>query len=111
MQTWLESGAAAFQLLVMLGLGWLIVFLVAELVERRVGGKRHRKGSAGTILGWLWDYSNMIGIPTLLLGAAYLIWSMTWGPGVSAGPTMPIVLLMTVAGFLIGFGPGLRRGG
>jgi hypothetical protein len=109
MQSWWEGGVAAFQLLVMMGLGWLIVFLVAQVVEQRVGRKRRGKGSGRSVLGWFWNYANPIGIATLLSGAAYLIWSMTWGPGLSAGPTMLVILLMLAAGFLIGFAPGLRR--
>ena len=84
------------------------------MVERRLRprGRGERRGGGPGILGavaWLWDYSNVIGIPTLLLGTAYLIWTMNWGPGLDSGPTMLIVLLMMAAGCLIGFGPALRR--
>ena len=86
------------------------MFLVTRVVEQRLRRKRRRPGpGALAALGWLWEYSNVIGIPTLLLGTAYLIWSMNWGPGLNSGPTMLVILLMMAAGFLIGFGPGLRR--
>ncbi len=110
MQSWWDTGSAAFQLLIALVLGWAAVFLVARVVEGRLR-RKHVRGSGGALgaLGWVWAYSNVIGIPTLVFGAGYLIWTMNWGPGLSAGPTMLIILLMAAAGFLIGFGPGLRR--
>ena len=113
MQSWWEGGLPALRLLVLMGLGWCAVFLVARVVERRLrprgrGGRRDGPGIR-SVVGWLWDYSNVIGIPTLLLGAAYLIWTMSWGPGLESGPTMLIIMLMMAAGFLVGFGPGLRR--
>ena len=113
MPSWWEGGPAAFQLLLMMGAGWFVVFAIAGVLERRMRGQRRgaRRRGPGLLAaaGWLWDYSNVIGIPTLLLGAAYLIWTMNWGPGLDSGPTMLIILLMMAAGFLVGFGPGLRR--
>ena len=113
MQSWWEGGVPALRLLLLMTLGWCAVFLVTRVVERRLrppgrGDRRRGTGVVGAV-GWLWSYSNVIGIPTLLLGAAYLIWTMNWGPGLESGPTMLIILLMMAAGFLIGFGPGLRR--
>jgi hypothetical protein len=109
MQAWLEAGSAAIQLLLVLIVAWFAVFLISGYVERRVS----RRGGGGPgllgVLGWLWEYSNVIGIPTLLLGAAFLIWSMNWGPGLSSGPALLAILLMSVAAFVVGFGPGLRR--
>ena len=110
MQSWFESAQAALQLVLMLVLGWTTIFLVSRVLEQRLSRKRPRRGpGALDALGWLWDYSNVIGIPTLLLGAGYLIWSMNSGPGLGTGPTMLVILLMVVAGFLVGFGPGFRR--
>ena len=113
MQSWWEGGLPALQLLLLMTLGWCAVFLVTQVVERRLrprgrGQGRRAPGIIGAA-GWLWEYSNLIGIPTLLLGVSYLIWTMSWGPGLESGPTMLIILLMLAAGFLIGFGPGLRR--
>jgi len=110
MQPLFGGGAAACQLLLMLAIGSLAVFMVSRVLEQRMGRKKPSRGpSALDALGWLWDYSNLIGIPVLLAGAAYLLWSLNWGPGLSTGPTMLVVLLMMVAAFLIGFGPSLRR--
>ena len=113
MQTVLDGGAAAIQVLVMMIAGWISVYLVTRILEPRIrgAGRGRRRGGVGTLgaVGWLWDYSNVIGIPTLLFGTAYLVWSMYWGPGLSSGPTLLIILLMSAAGLLIGFGPGLRR--
>lgn len=110
MQLWWEGSLAAAQLLLLMTIGWLTVFLASRAVEQRLTRKRHRAGPATlSALSWLWAYSNVIGIPTLLFGSAYLIWSMNWGGGLSSGPTALVVLLMMVAGFLIGFGPGMRR--
>ena len=110
MQSWWQSGFAALQLLIMLVVGWFAVFLVTSLLEQRMRrNERGRKGGMLATLGWVWAYSNVIGIPTLLLGAAYLLWSMSSGAGLNSGPTMLVILLMSAAAFLIGFGPGLRR--
>jgi len=114
MQASWEGGSAALRLLLLMGLGWCAVFAVTRLVEWRLrgpSGSGRRHGGAGVLgaVGRLWEYSNVIGIPTLLLGAAYLIWAMNWGPGLEGGPTMLVILAMMAAGFLVGFGPGLRR--
>ena len=110
MQGWFDSAQAALRLLLMLVLGWTAIFLVTRILEQRLDRKRPRRGpSSLDALGWLWSYSNVIGIPTLILGAAYLIWSMNSGTGLGGGPTMLVILLMTGAGFLVGFGPSLRR--
>ncbi len=113
-QAWWEGGLPALRLLLLMGLAWCAVFMVARLVEWRLrgpsgGGRGHGGASVLGTAARLWEYSNVIGIPTLLLGAAYLIWAMNWGPGLEGGPTMLIILAMMAAGFLIGFGPGLRR--
>ena len=76
-------------------------------VERRLRGK----SSVSAIwesFAWLWDNSNVIGIPILVLGAVYLIWAMNYGPGLG-GPTLLIVLLMGAATALVGLAPSLRR--
>jgi hypothetical protein len=107
MQGVFDSAAAAFTLLIILIIGWLTVLLVATLVERRMRGR-----SAGPSMWagftWIWDYSNMIGIPLLIVGAAYLIWAINYGPGVG-GIGMLVIMLMAAAGALIGFAPNLRR--
>ena len=107
MQGVLDSAAAAFTLLVILIIGWLTVLLVATLVERRVRGKNAGPGMWDSFT-WVWDYSNQIGIPLLVLGAAYLIWAINYGPGLG-GIGMMVIMLMAAAGALIGFAPGLRR--
>jgi hypothetical protein len=109
MQTVLDAWAAGLQLLVLMIVGWCTVFVVSRTVEQRLRRKGRRSPGIVATLGWVWDYSNAIGILTLLLGTAYLIWAMSWGPGLSAGPTALVILTMALAGLLIGFGPGLRR--
>jgi hypothetical protein len=111
MQAFVDTWLAALQLTVMLVIGWVVVYLVSRVTERRLR-RKSRGGSAQGLLAttsWVWDNSNIIGIPTLLFGAAYLIWSMNWGPGLSAGPTMLVIFLMAAAGCLIGIAPALRR--
>jgi hypothetical protein len=109
MQSVYDAWAAGLQLLVLMIVGWCAVFLVSRAVEQRLRRKGQRSPGVVATLSWVWGYSNVIGIPTLLLGTAYLIWAMSWGPGLSAGPTALVILLMALAGLLIGFGPGLRR--
>jgi hypothetical protein len=107
MQGILNSAMAAFTLLVMLMIGWAAVFVVTAYVERRVRGK----SSVSAIwesFTWLWDNSNVIGIPVLVVGAVYLVWAMNYGPGLG-GPTLLIVLLMGAATALVGLAPSLRR--
>ncbi len=102
-----ESAKAAFTLLLVLFIGWGIVFAAGTMAERKFGKKRGTQGvwAAST---WVWDNANLIGIPTLLLGAGYLIWAMNYGPGLG-GPSLLVLLLMGAAGMLIGFAPALRR--
>jgi len=107
MQGVLDSAAAAFTLLVILIIGWLTVLLAATLVERRLRGKNAGPGVWSSFT-WVWDNSNLIGIPLLLLGAAYLIWAINYGPGIG-GIGMLVIMLMAAAAALIGFAPALRR--
>ena len=107
MQGVLDSAAAAFTLLVILVIGWLTVALAATLVERRLRGK-NAAANAWSSFSWVWDNSNLIGIPLLLLGAAYLIWAINYGPGIG-GIGMLVIMLMAAAAALIGFAPSLRR--
>ena len=106
MQGVLDSAAAAFTLLVILIIGWLTVLLAATLVERRL--RKNAGPSIWSSFTWVWDNSNLIGIPLLLAGAAYLIWSINYGPGVG-GIGMLVIMLMAAAAALIGFAPALRR--
>ena len=57
---------------------------------------------------WVWDNANLIGIPTLILGAVYMIWALNYGPGIG-GPSLLILMLMGAATLLIGFAPAMRR--
>jgi hypothetical protein len=107
MQDILNSASAAFTLLVILIIGWLTVLLAATLVERRLRGKHGAPGLWASFT-WVWDNSNLIGIPLLLAGAAYLIWAINYGPGVG-GIGMLVIMLMAAAAALIGFAPALRR--
>ena len=107
-----DAASAAFNLLLIFVVGWLIVLAASQFTERRL--RRGKGGKGPGIVGsvtWLWDNANLIGIPMLLLGTVYLIWAMYFGPGLAAGPTMLVVLLMAAAGLLIGFAPSVRRGG
>lgn len=106
MQGVLETAQAAFTLLLILFTGWLVVFAVATLVERKLRGK----AAAPTLwssFAWLWDNANVIGIPVLVLGTIYMIWAIYYGPGIG-GPSLLVLLLMGAAGLLIGFAPALR---
>jgi hypothetical protein len=109
LQTWIDSILAGFQVILLLLLGWVIVVAASRYTERRL----RRKGKPGPgifdSLNWLLDYSNTIGIPILLAGTAYFIWALGWGPGLATGPTAIVLLLMTLAGLLVGLGPSLRR--
>lgn len=106
MQSWFDVGAGAFQLLIVMTIAWIAVFLVSRITERRLRRKSPRRASGGSgVLGWLWDYSNPIGIGSLFAGAAYLIWAMNWGGGLGTGPTALVILLMMAGGFMIGFAP------
>ncbi len=112
MQTLFDAAAAAINLLAVFAVGWLIVVAASQYTERRLRrGKASRAPDIGSSVVWVWDNANLIGIPTLLLGTTYLVWAMYLGPGLSAGPTMLVVLLMGAAGLLIGFAPTARRGG
>ena len=107
-----DAAAAAFNLILIFLVGWVIVLAVTVYTERRL--RRGKDGKGPGVVGsatWLWDNANRIGIPTLILGAAYLVWAMYFGPGLAAGPTMLVVMLMGAAGLLIGFAPSVRRGG
>ena len=101
------SATAAFTLLLVLLIGWTVVFLVTAYVERRVRGKTTGPGLWASFT-WLWDNSNVIGIPILLVGVVYLIWAMNYGPGLG-GITLLVVMIMGAATALIGLAPSLRR--
>jgi hypothetical protein len=106
MQGILVSAQAALTLLLILLIGWTIVFVAGSLVERKLKGGR--APSIWSSFAWVWDNANWIGIPTLVVGAAYIVWAMNYGPGLG-GPTLLILMLMATAGLLIGFAPTLRR--
>src|SRR5438552_1074636 len=107
MQSIISTAQAAFLLVVVLVIGWTLVYLASSAVERKLRGGR-AVPSIWSSFSWVWDNSNTIGIPTLVLGAAYILWAMYYGPGLG-GPTLLILMLMAAAGFLIGFAPSLRR--
>ena len=107
-----DAAAAAFNLMLIFLVGWAIVIAATVYADRRL--RRGKGGKGPGIVGsvsWLWDNANRIGIPILVLGAAYLVWAMYFGPGLGACPTMLVVRLMGAAGLLIGFAPSVRRGG
>ena len=108
----IDAAGAALNLLLVFVVGWLLVIGASRYTEKRLRRRAATKGP-GIVASatWLWDNANVIGIPTLLLGTTYLVWAMYFGPGLSAGPTMLVVLLMGAAGLLIGFAPSARRGG
>ena len=113
MLSWFDAASAAFQLLIVMTIAWVTVFLVSRVAERRLrrSGPGGRSSASGA-LGWLWNYSNPIGIGTLLAGAGYLVWAMNWGPGLASSPTALVILRMMAGGFLIGLAPtmpGRRR--
>jgi len=107
MQGIFDTAAAAFSLLSILTIGWLTVAAVATVVERKLRGSAAGPGMWSSFT-WVWDKSNVIGIPMLVIGAAYLIWAMNYGPGLG-GITMLVIMLMGAAAALIGFAPSLRR--
>jgi len=107
MQGIVGTAQAAFTLVVVLLIGWTLVYLTSSLVERKLRGGRAAP-SIWSSLAWVWDNSNLIGIPTLIVGALYLIWAMNYGPGLGS-ETLLILMLIGAAAFLIGFAPSLRR--
>lgn len=107
MQGILDTAAAAFTLLMVLLVGWALVFAAGFFMERKL-----RRGSTAqhiwNSMTWVWDNANLIGIPTLVLGAIYMIWALNYGPGIG-GPSLLILMLMGAATLLIGFAPAMRR--
>ena len=107
MQGIIETAKAAFTLVLLLFVGWTLVFIVGSVVERKL--RRDQSGpSLWSSFAWVWDHANMIGIPTLVVGTLYMIWALNYGPGLG-GPTLLILLLMGAAVMLVGFAPSLRR--
>lgn len=107
MQGIFDTAQAAFALVVMLFVGWGLVFLGGTIVERKIRRGRNT-ASIWASFTWVWDHANTIGIPTLILGTLYMLWALNYGPGLG-GPTLLILLLMGAAVMLIGFAPSLRR--
>jgi hypothetical protein len=107
MQSIITTAQAAFLLVVVLMVGWTAVYLASSMVERKLRGGRAIPDIWSSFT-WVWDNSNAIGIPTLVLGTLYLVWAMYYGPGLGS-ETLLILMLMAAAGFLIGFAPSLRR--
>ena len=107
MQGILETARAALTLVLLLIVGWTVVFLVGSLVERKLSGGK-RRSDLWASFAWVWDHANLIGIPTLVIGAAYMIWALNSGIGLG-GPTLLVLLLMGAAVMLVGFAPTLRR--
>jgi hypothetical protein len=107
MQSIVATAQAAFLLVVVLLIGWTVVYLASSMVERKLRGGR-AVPNIWASFSWVWDNSNAIGIPTLILGTAYILWAMNFGPGLGS-ETLLILMLMAAAGFLIGFAPSLRR--
>jgi hypothetical protein len=107
MQSIVATAQAAFLLVVVLMIGWTLVYLASSAVERKLRGGR-AGANVWDSLTWVWDNSNAIGIPTLILGTLYILWSMNYGPGLGS-ETLLILMLMAAAGLLIGFAPSLRR--
>ena len=107
MQGIVETAKAAFTLLLLLLVGWTIVFLVGSLVERKLS-RGKSSASLWSSFAWVWDHANMIGIPTLVVGSAYMIWAINSEIGLG-GPTLLVLLLMGAAVMLIGFAPSQRR--
>jgi hypothetical protein len=107
MQGIVETAQAAFTLVLLLLVGWTIVFIAGSLVERKLGGGQRGPGLLSSF-SWVWDHANLIGITTLIVGTVYMIWALNYGPGLG-GPTLLILLMMGAAVMLIGFAPSLRR--
>jgi hypothetical protein len=106
MQGILASAQAAFMLVLVLVIGWTLVWLAGSFVERKLKGDR--APSIWASFTWVWDNSNVIGIPTLILGTLYILWAMNFGSGLGS-ETLLILMLMAAAALLIGFAPSLRR--
>ena len=107
MQSIVATAQAAFLLVIVLLIGWTLVYLASSTVERKLRGGR-AVPDVWASFTWVWDNANVIGIPTLILGAAYLIWAMNYGSGLGS-ETLLILMLMGAAACLIGFAPSLRR--
>jgi hypothetical protein len=107
MQGILDTARAAFTLVVLLIVGWTIVFIAGSMMERKLKGGKNT-ASIWSSFTWVWDNANIIGIPTLIVGTIYMLWALNYGPGLG-GPTLMILLLMGAAVMLIGFAPSLRR--
>lgn len=107
MQSIFATAQAAFMLVLVLLVGWTLVYIASSMVERKLRGGR-AVPSIWSSFTWVWDNANVIGIPTLILGAAYIIWAMNYGSGLGS-ETLLILMLMAAAGCLIGFAPSLRR--
>lgn len=108
MQGIIDTARAAFTLLLVLFIGWTIVFIVGSIVERKFRRARPGDRSFFESFAWVWDNANVIGIPTLVVGSLYMVWAINYGPGIG-GPSMLILMLMGAAALLIGFAPTLRR--
>jgi len=106
MQGILTSAQAALMLVLVLVIGWSVVWLAGVFVERKLKG--NRAPSIWSSFTWVWDNSNIIGIPMLILGTLYIVWAMNFGSGLGS-ETFLILMLMGAAGLLIGFAPNLRR--
>jgi len=106
MQGILTSAQAALMLVLVLVIGWSVVWLAGVFVERKLKG--NRAPSIWASFTWVWDNSNIIGIPMLILGTLYIVWAMNFGSGLGS-ETFLILMLMGAAGLLIGFAPNLRR--
>ena len=107
MQGIFETAKAAFTLILLLLVGWTVVFIVGSIVERKLSGSKGRSNLWASFT-WVWDNANLIGIPTLVVGSAYMIWAINSDVGLG-GPTLLVLLLMGAAVMLIGFAPSLRR--
>ena len=107
MQGILETAKAAFTLVLLLFVGWTVVFIVGGLVERKLSRGKN-SADLWASFAWVWDHANLIGIPILIVGTFYIVWALNYGPGLG-GETLLILLVMGAAGMLIGFAPSLRR--
>jgi hypothetical protein len=107
MQGIISTAQAAFTLVLLLFIGWTLVFIAGNAVERKLKGGRAVPAFWNSF-AWVWDNANVIGIPTLIIGTIYLVWAMNFGPGLGS-ETLMILMLMGAAALLIGFAPSLRR--